>query len=175
MRSSILSIFTILATPSLAHIQDSRFPGYGFSWYAPACGFSCYSALSGAPLICTSMDHSGGHDHSHGSGPTTPECRANDSTFLKTLAYCMDTFCPSTVSVWQREKFWSLRITGDESVLPKWPYTTSLAKITETPTLEFNSSNVLNETAILPQEEFDIRNNFNIMFDHIEGLQVRYM
>ena len=122
------------------------------------------------------MDHSAGH--SHGSGPTSPECRAGDAPFLTTLASCIDTYCDMIkVPVWQREQFWAMRVTGDEAVLPKWTYSETLEEINVKPTAEFNSSSmeVLNQTMILPKASFDIQNNFNIMFDFIEMLQARYV
>jgi hypothetical protein len=162
-----------IANPARAHIESFKLPGYGFSWYSPPCAFACYNALSSAMLECTSMDHSGGH--SHGSGPTSPECRAGDTAFLTTLAYCMDSNCDADTPTWKREQFWSMRVTGDEAVLPKWDYSVALEEIAGTPTVVYNSSELLNQTVLLAQETYDMQYNFNIMFDQIEGLQSRYM
>lgn len=120
------------------------------------------------------MDSDGGM--SHDSMPTTtPECRANDTSFLTTMAYCLDSNCPDTVSVWEREKFWSMSITGDMMVSPKWPYSIALEQVKTAPTSVFNSSKTLEQTSLLSKEDYDIQNNFNLLFDLIEGLQSKYM
>ncbi|KAF1812050.1 hypothetical protein P152DRAFT_449835 [Eremomyces bilateralis CBS 781.70] len=86
------------------HLESPYFPGYGFE---------C------APLTCTAGDHSAGH--SHGPGPTSPECRAGDLPFLTTLAYCMNSTCDSVKEpTWERERFWAMRVTGDPAGVPKW-------------------------------------------------------
>jgi hypothetical protein len=163
-----------IASPLAAQQMGSfKLPGYGYSWYAPPCAFACYNALSSAMLECTSMDHSGGHGH--GAGPTSPECRAGDTAFLTTLAYCMEFNCGANTPTWERELFWSKHVTGDEAVLPKWDYSITLKEISEAPTVVYNSSELLNHTVLLDQESYDMQYNFNVIFDRMEGLQSRYM
>ncbi|KAF3935739.1 hypothetical protein ABW19_dt0209415 [Dactylella cylindrospora] len=168
-----LLLLSLSGTCLAAHLQSYYFPGYGFAWYNPVCGFACYNSISGATLSCTSTDHSGGH--SHGSGPTTPECRAGDTAFLTTLAYCMNITCNAeNLPTWKREEFWSTKVTGDEAVLPKWDYTTALAMIVGEPTTLFNSSLTLSETVIVPEATLEMQTKFMRMFDYIEMLQARY-
>ncbi|KAK6363063.1 hypothetical protein TWF730_000510 [Orbilia blumenaviensis] len=156
-----------------AHLESSYFPGYGFSWYNPVCGFACYNSISGATLSCTSTDHSGGHGH--GAGPTSPECRAGDTAFLTTLAYCMNITCNAdNIPTWRREEFWATKVTGDEAVLPKWDYSRALAEIVDPPTAVFNSSLVLDETVLVSEATLKMQTNFMVMFDYIEMLQARY-
>jgi hypothetical protein len=154
--------------------SESAFPGYGFSWYGPVCGYACNAALANAMLSCTEMDHS--MDHMGMSmGMTTPECRASDTSFLTTLAYCMNTTCD--IPIWKREKFWANQATGDETVPPKWTYEQALAEIKGKPTVVFNQSSedVLDGTQIVNQETYGIQARFMVMFDYIEMLQARYM
>lgn len=158
------------------HLESYKLPGYGFSWYDLVCGFACNNIISGATLACTSMDHSGGH--SHMSMPTSPDCYAGDTAYLTTLAYCMNASCdPHDAPTWRREKFWSTHVTGDESVLPKWDYTTALTKITEPPTAVYNASSpeVLDQTVLVSPASYEMQSNFMVLFDRIEGLQARYM
>lgn len=177
MKLSEIAILSFLVLYSrAAHLESYKLPGYGFSWYDPVCGFACNNIISGATLACTVADHS--HGHSHGSGPTSPDCYASDTAYLTTLAYCLNASCdPHDVPTWRREKFWATRVTGDESVLPKWDYTTALAKITEPPTVVYNASSpdVLNQTVLVSQASYEMQSKFMVMFDHIEGLQSRYM
>lgn len=174
MKTASIAVLLAILRPSIAHIESFHLPGFGFSWYDPSCAFACYNALSGAPLQCTAEDHSGGH--SHGSGPTSPDCRANDEPFLTTLAYCMKEHCDDAgVSVWRRERFWNDHVTGGENVLPRWDYSEALALIDDPPVIKFNSSEVLNRSVLLPEASYSMQNNFNVMFDHLESLQSTYM
>lgn len=112
----------------------------------------------------------------HGTGPTSPECRAGDIAFLSTLAYCMDFYCdPVEVPTWKREQFWSMHVTGDESVLPKWDYSLALEAVSKVPSVVYNSSEVMSQTVVLPLEEYDMQYHFNVKFDRLEMLQARYM
>jgi hypothetical protein len=109
---------------------------------------------------------------------TSPDCYATDTAYLTTLAYCMSTHCdPEREPTWRREKFWSTRVTGDESVLPKWDYTTALAEVKETPTVVYNASSpdVLEQTVLVSEASYEMQSKFMVLFDHIEGLQSRYM
>ncbi|KAK6330012.1 hypothetical protein TWF718_003439 [Orbilia javanica] len=158
-----------------AHLESPYFPGYGFSWYDPVCAFACYNSISGATLACTSTDHSGSHSHGSGSGPTSPECRAGDTAFLTTLAYCMNVTCNAEdTPTWRRQEFWETQVTGDPNVLPKWDYFRALAEISSVPTVVFNSSVVLEETVVVSDETLGMQTRFMHMFDYIEMLQARY-
>lgn len=175
MKCSSIVALAFAQLCAAAHIESFKLPGYGFSWYDPPCAFACYNALSGAPLSCSSMDRSGG-GHSHGSGPTTPECRANDTPFLTTLAFCMKEHCDKEgISTWRRERYWNDHITGDSGVLPKWDYTEALAHIREAPIEMFNASEMLTGTVLLSEMAYSMQSNFNVNFDHLEGLQATYM
>lgn len=159
-----------------AHLESYKLPGYGFSWYDLVCGFACNNIIAGATLECTSMDHSGGHDHM--AMATSPDCYAGDTAYLTTLAYCMNAHCdPHHEPTWRREKFWSTRVTGDESVLPKWDYTTALAQIKVPPTVVYNDSSpdILDQTVLVSLASYEMQSKFMVFFDHIEGLQSRYM
>ena len=175
MKFSVL-VAVILAFPSVyAHLQSSYFPGYGFSWYNPVCGFACYNAISSAPLACTS-DHTEGGGHFHGMGATTSECRANDEAFLTTVAYCLYQNCDESFPVWKRERFWSEDFILGPPVPPKWDYITTLAQISNVPTRDYNATamNTLDETMLVSSASYQMQANFMTKFDYLEMLQARY-
>jgi hypothetical protein len=175
-RSHVASVLLSLATHTTAqHLESYNFPGYGFAWYDPPCAFACWSALSSATLSCTSTDHS--HSSSHHASPTTPECQANDTALLTSVAYCMNEFCPDDVTAMKREEFWGLRMldtTG--TVRAKWTYGQALAEVVEVPREVFNSSSeeVLGQTVRVDRDVFGLNNRFNVLFDHVEMLQSKY-
>ncbi|KAH7139164.1 ferric reductase like transmembrane component-domain-containing protein [Dendryphion nanum] len=173
MKLSVALAVSSLVSSSFAHLESFYFPGYGFSWYDPACGFACNNAISGATLVCTS--HASGH--SHMGGPTSPDCYASDTSYLTTLAYCIKSNCdPVKVPTWKREQFWSTKVTGDPTVSPKWDYIRALEEVDGVPTVEYNSSSkaVLNQTVLVPKATYAMQYNFNIKFDYIEMLQAKY-
>jgi len=179
MKSASFLASLALLSQTRAHSASYKFPGYGFSWYDPVCAYACYNSLTGATLQCTEMDHSmddmGGM---HMAGPTTPECRASDVSFLTTLAYCFNTTCDEVaVPVWKREQFWNGKVTGDESVVPKLSYGEALAQIKEMPMVTFNSSSMdaLNGTQIVPKTTIDMQSKFMVLFDKLEMVQAKYV
>lgn len=113
----------------------------------------------------------------HMMSMTSPECQANDTALLTSMAYCMAQNCPESVTPAEREDYWRMRMldtTG--TVRPKWTYGEALSQVENAPTLEFNktSHDVLNHTVLADKESWAINNRFNILFDHIEMLQARY-
>ncbi|KAJ3052586.1 hypothetical protein HK097_006022 [Rhizophlyctis rosea] len=119
------------------------------------------------------MDHGEGGHH---MAMSSPECLGNDSAFLTTLAWCMKTACDNDgISVPKREEFWATKVTGDESVLPKWPYTQALLEIKTPPTVVYNASELMNQTVLLAPEVYAMQSNFMVMFDFIEALQSKYI
>ena len=176
MELPLLIILLSLAHASLAHLKSNAFPGYGFRWYDPVCGYACNNAIASATLECTVMDHS--HGHSHAMGATSPACRAGDTPFLTTLAWCMNAMCdPVKVPTWQREKFWATKVTGDPAVVPKWDYSRALEDVGEKPTIEFNASSTdtLNQTVVLGMADYETQSRFMVKFDYLEMLQAKYM
>ena len=175
MKQSLVLTLSSLTRFSLAHLQSSDFPGYGFSWYDPVCGYACNNAIASAPLSCTPMESMDGGSM---SGPTPPECFAGDTAFLTTLAYCINSTCdPIKVPTWQREKFWATKVTSDPAVIPKWDYSRALDEIRERPTVEFDfsSKSTWNQTVLVSDMIYKIQSNFMVMFDHLEALQARYV
>ncbi|PQE03966.1 hypothetical protein CJF31_00003065 [Rutstroemia sp. NJR-2017a BVV2] len=115
---------------------------------------------------------------------------ASDTAFLTTLAYCMNSKCDSdNVPVWKREQFWAATLMvmddgmsmgdmamDDTSGLPKWDYTEALLRVSEKPTVEFNSSSksIMNQTMLVSRADYEMQSKFMIMFDYLESLQPRY-
>ncbi|KAF2185754.1 hypothetical protein K469DRAFT_664736 [Zopfia rhizophila CBS 207.26] len=161
MRTSSL-IPLALTLPGLSF----AFIGYGISMYKPNCAFACRSSIEAAMLACSSHDHGGG-GHSHGgSGMTSPECRAGDTPFLTTLAYCINSTCAQyNVEAWKLEKYWADKTTGDKAVVPKWTYAQALAQVEEPPTEELEEDATLNFTAKVNEETW---NEYRETLKHFE-------
>jgi hypothetical protein len=177
----LLWLFIISATPfAHSHLTSNNFPGYGFSWYSPNCGFSCYNSVSSASLSCPATDSSDGHsmgmDMDMAAGAPTPSCQAQNLPFLQTIAYCMSTRCSADVPVWKREEFWATKLITD--VVPKWTYSETLVELgNSTPTMVYNASSteVMTMPMVISDSSYDMQFNFNRLFDRIEMLQARYV
>jgi hypothetical protein len=176
----LLWLFTLLSALPIArsHLASGYFPGYGFSWYEPNCGYSCYSAVSSTLLSCDSTDSTdSGHsmDMDMTPGAPTPACQAQNLPFLETIAYCMSTRCGADVPVWKREEYWATKLLSD--VVPKYTYSESLAELgNSTPIMMYNasSSEVMTMPMVITDADYKKQFNFNRLFDHIEMLQARY-
>ena len=177
----LLWLFVISAIPvARAHLTSNHFPGYGFFWYSPNCGYSCYNAVSHARLSCPATDshdgHSMGMDMNMAAGMPTPSCQAQNLPFLETIAYCMSTRCGTDVPIWKREEFWSTKLITD--IVPKWTYSETLVELgNSTPTMVYNASSteVMTMPMVISDASYNIQFNFNRLFDHIEMLQARYV
>ncbi|KAK5651922.1 hypothetical protein OQA88_11581 [Cercophora sp. LCS_1] len=148
--------------------------GYGIVMYDPSCGFACRDSISGYVLECSVHDHGPAGAHSHGAGgPTSPECRASDSAFLTTLAYCINSTC-DTVPAWKKEKYWADQATGDPAVSPKWTLSEALANIREAPSREVGEDESLNFTALVSYETWATNKATREYFELAETLHSRY-
>lgn len=65
---------------------------------------------------------------------TTPQCRAQDTSWLTSLAYCVQAKCAdSGLVVSDLERFWEQQSTEDPATAAKWGYTTSLQHVGSPP------------------------------------------
>lgn len=174
-------LFFLLKIPvACAHLISNKFPGYGFEWYDPDCGFSCYNAVSTAHLSCPEADSVDVGmdmimDMDMLPGVPTPGCQAQSLPFLGTIAYCMSIRCSADIPVWKREGFWATKLIGD--VVPKWTYSETLVKLgCATPTAVHNASSkeVVTIPMVISDADYQKQFNFNQLFDHSEMLQARY-
>jgi hypothetical protein len=173
--------FIILSAIPVAHshLTSNKFPGYGFAWYDPNCGFSCYNAASSTRLSCPATDSAGSHsmdmDMDMASGPSTPSCQAQNLPFLESMAYCMSTRCSADVPVWKREEFWATKLIS--GFVPKWTYSEALVELgNSTPTMVYNASSteVMTMPMVISNADYQKQFRFNRLFDHLEMLQARY-
>ena len=160
------ALFTVLLSNILIGNALGKLVGYGIWPYKPVCAWACLRALEGYTLTCSSeMDMSGGM-HMHGSGVTSPQCRADDTSWLTTLAYCAQTKCsaggsgmPSTSEL---EAFWEAQSTEDPAVPPKWSFSQAVANVSEPPERELGAdadSEMLNFTALVNAELYTSQYN----------------
>lgn len=156
-------MFTILVGSAIGKLV-----GYGIWPYKPVCAFACLRALSGYTLTCSSeMDMHGGI-HSHGNAMTSPQCRADDTSWLTTLAYCAQTKCAAEsggVPISELEGFWEAQSTEDPTVPPKWSFSQAVTNVSEPPQPELGAdaeSEMLNFTALVNAEAYT--SQYNAMF-----------
>ena len=105
---------------------------------------------------------------------TTPECRSGDSSFLTTLAWCMNERCtPFYVEAWRLERYWSSKATGDPTVLPKWTFAQAV-EAASPPVIDFNAEETINGTERLPIDDWDAQRRTLEEFEHQETLHSTY-
>lgn len=111
--------------------------GYGNHPYNPLCSESCLRSFSSLGLDCTAMDmdHSGLRRR-HDMMPTTPECFAESTPFLTSVAWCMSTRCAEQGGVPDSliQSYWEYWVTSSQGkVPPKWSYAEALAQVDPQP------------------------------------------
>lgn len=134
--------------------------GYGIWPYEPPCAYACYRSLSSLMLECSS-EMAAGTDMDSGSGMTSPQCRAGDTPWLTTLAWCMRTKCAEhNVSTSELEGFWEEQCTGDPTVAPKWGYSMTLFNIAQSPNQELTKADeTINLTALVNPAVYEAQYN----------------
>lgn len=134
--------------------------GYGIYPYDPPCAFACHRSLSSLMLQCSGDMASGGHMGGH-SDMISPQCRAGDTPWLTTLAWCMRTKCAEFyVSTSELESFWETQSTGNPAVAPKWSYSSTLFNVTQAPTQELTLvDDTLNSTALVSPSVYEAQYN----------------
>lgn len=103
------------------------------------------------------MDHAGGGHH--GSSATSPECYAQDTAWLTTLAYCINQTC-TDLPKFKLEAYWAERVTKSvrgNKLEPKWTYQETLHHMEgqAPPTRELEEDEVLNFTALYNPESWE--------------------
>ncbi|GKT73908.1 ferric-chelate reductase [Colletotrichum tofieldiae] len=89
----LLSVLASLHLPAV--LADGRgLIGWGKTMYHPPCAFACRGVIKGCPLLCTPTHGGQIHGSGHSTTTTPPECYTSDTAFLRTMALCLDTYCP---------------------------------------------------------------------------------
>ena len=111
-------------------------------------------------LECSSHMAAGGHMHG-GSETTSPQCRAGDTPWLTTLAWCMHTHCAQHhVPASELEAFWEDQSTEDPTVAPKWDYSTTIFNIAQPPTRVLSKDeDTLNSTSLVSPATYEAQYN----------------
>lgn len=143
-------------------VRGSGLVGISIFPYEPPCAYACLRSLDTYTLTCsTPMDTHIGGMMGMSSAMTSPQCRASNTPWLTTLAWCMQINCAKFyVATSALEAFWEAQCTEDPTVDPKWDYVTSLQKITQPPTQELSADDEhLNSTALFSSTVYEAQYN----------------
>ena len=161
------------------------FIGMGIPMYEPVCAFACRAVISSADIECDDT-----HDHDdmdmgdmsgmsmkkrHGhETDITPECRAMSKPFLTTLAYCINSTCPTDTTAWVLEKYWLDEAAGEPGVKPMWNYEQSLMMVNSTPATTYDAHEMMMETQLLDASDLDQQRSTLKDFADGEAVHARY-
>lgn len=146
------------------------FMGMGGADQSPYCARACRSVLGSANLTCSHMMDMG----DHAMMMATPDCRANDESWLTSLAYCFDAKCDGKVPLWQLEQVWAETATGVPDVPAKWSYQEAREQVTEEPHMAWMTGHTLNMTMTVPDAMWTTWNHFMPVMDWNNILLFRY-
>ncbi|KAG9235239.1 ferric reductase transmembrane component 4 [Amylocarpus encephaloides] len=168
--SSALSLVWFIPSPVNALVGITNHP------YNPPCAFACGNSLSSFTLSCSSHDMPGGGGHSHGgAGLTSPTCRAGDTAYLTSLAWCMSTKCAQYgIPTSLLQKYWEEQSTKDPTVAPKWDYPTALHNVTEPPTQKLAKGDTINTTSLASQATWDTQYRTMVFLEGESAYESRY-
>lgn len=163
MKTPVFAWGCVLLAPALARAANvgSGLIGYYFDPYRPPCAHACVRSLTSYMLSCSSHGDEGSSHGHHGSGMTSPECRANDTAWLTTLAWCVNEKCaPYDEKTSVLEAFWEDQSTQDPAVSPKWDYGTAYHEIADRPTRELTpDDDTINGTVLVSEPTYEAQFN----------------
>ncbi|KAH7149028.1 ferric reductase like transmembrane component-domain-containing protein [Dactylonectria estremocensis] len=107
---------------NLALADGAGLIGMGKHMYKPACAFACRGVIKSCPLSCTPVEGGEVHGMGHSTTTTAPECYTSDPSFLRTMALCIDTYCPLTdvPSLSKLEDYWATHLATGSVGSPEW-------------------------------------------------------
>lgn len=170
----VKSLIALLACVAQVH----AFIGISIHTYEPACAYACRAVIAGAMLDCPAShaDHLQAR-HGHDT-EVTPFCRSHNEPFLSTLAYCINQTCVvDGVVKSDIEHFWENVATGgdvNDPLPPIWSWAQALDLVKSVPTEEYNSEEELEETALVPQNQYYDQFRTLQNFAAGEGRHTRY-
>ncbi|KAK3346083.1 ferric reductase like transmembrane component-domain-containing protein [Lasiosphaeria hispida] len=113
--------------------DGTGFIGLGKTLYNPTCAFACRNVIKGCKLLCTPEKSDANHGTAHSPVSTPPDCFVKDAAFLKTMAICLDTYCPisNKPDLALLEDYWSSHLgtgtLGNAKHVPALSYPDALA------------------------------------------------
>lgn len=131
-------VFIIASLHLRAVLADGRgLIGWGKTMYHPTCAFACRGVIKGCPLLCT-PEHGGDiFGMGHSTTTTPPDCYTSDKAFMRTMALCLDTYCPLTDNppMSLLEDYWNNHLAagtvGDYQWQPNMSYANAVAAARE--------------------------------------------
>ena len=112
--------------------DGTGFIGLGKTLYNPTCAFACRNVIKGCKLLCTPEKSTANHGTAHSPVSTPPDCFVSDAAFLKTMAVCLDTYCPisNKPDLALLEDYWASHLgtgtLGNYKYVPASSYTDAL-------------------------------------------------
>ncbi|KAL1844007.1 hypothetical protein VTJ49DRAFT_6411 [Mycothermus thermophilus] len=109
------------------------FLGYGKTLYHPTCAFACRGVVRNCKLSCTPESGGANHGTAHNPVSTPPDCFVRDTAFLRTMALCIDNYCPISDNPSQDliEDYWASHLgtgtLGNYAYVPALSYSEALA------------------------------------------------
>ncbi|KAF5025721.1 hypothetical protein F66182_2188 [Fusarium sp. NRRL 66182] len=122
--------------------------GWGKTMYKPTCSFACRNVVRKQQLSCTPVESTENHGTAHNPVTTPPDCFTKDHVFLKTIALCIDTYCPLTEnpSMSLIQDYWASHLgtgtIGDYQYIPVISYQDALNAAREDELCTSNSTSL---------------------------------
>lgn len=108
----------------------------------------------------------------------SPDCRASDTLWLTTLAWCMRSKCADfQLPTSELEAFWEGQSTGDPALAPKWTYSTALVQIVQAPTQTLTlieADTILNFTGLVNPATYEAQYNALTTVQRENTVESRY-
>ncbi|KAF2172659.1 hypothetical protein M409DRAFT_16621 [Zasmidium cellare ATCC 36951] len=156
--------------------------GLGSNSGDPICAQACARTLAETALVCSSTQQFGTLGRQD-SVITSPDCYANDTYYLTTLAYCVQSKCGTSIKASKIDTWWESDVVCDPGTgtttkpiqaTPKWTYAESLNQIQDPPTKVIMPYGTLNYTALVDESTYQYQYDSQEGIDPLVQRQAQY-
>ncbi|TLD03965.1 hypothetical protein PgNI_11403 [Pyricularia grisea] len=126
--STVLIVLLSLLPTALA--DGIGLIGWGKHMYQPACAFACRNIVRACPLLCTPKPGGKNYGTVHSPNWTPPECFTTDQAFMRTMALCIDNYCPISdrPTMYMLQDYWASHLAVTTVGNYQWVPSMSLAE-----------------------------------------------
>ncbi|KAF4437388.1 hypothetical protein F53441_13065 [Fusarium austroafricanum] len=142
----------VLSALSLLPFTSATVPleGLGRDSYPVPCAQACTWAV---PRTLECPEYAGMTAEERAEAYPSPACYANDTSYLTTIAYCIDKHCEKGIAPWKIENFWETLMIY-EGPLPRYSYPEALALVKTIPKVMVPEETVLNRTILIDDDAY---------------------
>ncbi|KAH6974255.1 ferric reductase like transmembrane component-domain-containing protein [Ilyonectria sp. MPI-CAGE-AT-0026] len=133
-------------------ISGELLAGYGLTRYSPPCAYACQNSV---PVMVDCPEFKDLTAKQLAKASPSPQCLANDTSYLTTMAWCIHERCDS-IKLWDIDEFWGTNLIegqNDDGVILRYTYQEAVQQVDQNNLTTLTADVVsLNTTMVVPDD-----------------------